>query len=110
MRRIKNIIFMALLAFAFSFAVTNANAGSLADVKDYSEENFQFHMNSTTNYATYVLDEADLLSEDEEKKLSEDMKPITEYGHCAFIATEVKGATTATAAQQFYSGIFGTQP
>lgn len=43
--------------------------------------------NPSTGYKVLVIDEADLLTDSEEKQLAEDMKPLTEYGNIAFWTT-----------------------
>ena len=46
------------------------------------------YVNPDTGYEIRILDDADLLSADEEQKLIEDMKPITDFGHIMFWSTD----------------------
>ena len=46
------------------------------------------YQNPDTGFEARVLDDIDLLSESEEAKLLEDMKPLTEYGNTAFWSTQ----------------------
>ena len=42
------------------------------------------YTNPDTGYSVYIRDDADLLSDEEEAKLAEDMKPVTEFGNAVF--------------------------
>ena len=64
-----------ILTVIMSFTLV---VGALSDVK---------YTNSENNYKVVVIDEADLLTPDEETKLVEDMKPVTAYGNIAFWTT-----------------------
>ena len=43
--------------------------------------------NPSTGYRVFIIDDADLLTDSEEKQLAEDMKPLAEYGNIAFWTT-----------------------
>ena len=45
------------------------------------------YTNPQTGFRVYILDEDDLLTDEEERKLAEDMKPVTQYGHAIFWST-----------------------
>ena len=46
------------------------------------------YTNPDTNYQIVIIDDLDLLTDEEEQKLVEDMKPVTAYGNAAFWTTE----------------------
>ena len=58
-------------------------------------------------YQIVIRDDAGLLSDSEEKKLIEDMRPITEYGNVAFVSGSVYNMETSTYAKQVYKQLFG---
>ncbi len=45
--------------------------------------------NSETGYEVRIIDEADLLSDEEEKRITEEMYPITKYAHAVFYSSDV---------------------
>ena len=61
-------------------------------------------INSKTGYGVYISDYADYLSDDEEKKLVEDMKPVTSYGNVLFLSfTEENGYSyIGSTTEKFY--------
>ena len=66
---------VCILTVIMSFTLV---VGAVSDVK---------YTNSENNHKVVLIDEADLLTPDEEAKLVEDMKPITDYGNIAFWTT-----------------------
>ena len=67
---------LCVTAFAFSFSLCAEDA---ADTR---------YTNPDTNYQIVIIDDLDLLTDEEEKMLVEDMKPVTAYGNAAFWTTE----------------------
>ena len=67
---------LCVMAFAFSFSLC---AEAAADTR---------YTNPDTNYQIVIIDDLDLLTDEEEKMLVEDMKPVTAYGNAAFWTTE----------------------
>ena len=53
-----------------------------------------------TGYRIYIVDEADLLSDEEEEKLVDDMKPITGFGHIIFWSTNDYASNEITQAKE----------
>lgn len=66
------------------------------------------YRNSETGYSVYISDEADLLTDDEEKALIDDMAPVTEYGNIGFVSCENTSVSTKNYAAQIYSSVFGS--
>lgn len=70
---------------------------------DYSDYNFD------TNYDLIIIDDADLLSDDEESKLAEIMCKITKHGNVGFYSTEDYSGSTESVAREFYESNFGSE-
>ena len=64
------------------------------------------YVNEETGYEVFLQDEEDLLSDSEEAMLVEDMKPVTEYGNCAFESADVTRGSTYEYVKDNYSGYF----
>ena len=60
-----------------------------------------------TPYRIYIEDEENLLTEQEEKKLEEDMGPVQEYGHAAFITTRIRESDYVGETGRIYHSMFG---
>lgn len=68
------------------------------------------YINPDTHYRLFIDDGASLLSTEEIAKLKEDMKPLTEYGHIAFISiSDNPYGTTDYYADQIYHSNFSTE-
>lgn len=65
--------------------------------------------NSDTSYRVVMQDNADLLTDQEEKALIEVMKPITVYGNVAFVTTDYNSSSADSFAQSTYRNFFGTK-
>ena len=73
-------------------------------------EKSAFYTNPDTGYSTYIIDDADLLTTEEESKLATDMKPITEYGNVMFLSTNYNNEGTARDyAKSYYEQYFGSK-
>lgn len=71
------------------------------------------YINPNTGYKAFVIDEEDLLTDEEEAKLLEDMKPITEFGNVGFISCYANAYSTQKEAEDRYvanigGGVSGT--
>lgn len=66
------------------------------------------YVNPETGYFVSMEDDADLLTEEEERKLAGQMKSITAYGNVAFKSISYNYNDTSYYASQYYSEIFGT--
>lgn len=56
----------------------------------------------------YILDEADLLTDEEETRLMERLKGVLEYGGAALVTTDYNPGSTESYARSAYRGYFGT--
>lgn len=63
----------------------------------------------SNNYRLVIEDDADLLTDEEEKDLEEVMLPLTDYGYIAFKTVNSNYSTTASYARNYYHEKFGTQ-
>ena len=73
---------------------------ALADSKVYQ--------NSETGYVVRIVDDANLLSYEEEEKLVEDMKPVTKHGNAAFVSVYNYDSSTRTYAENHADGLIGS--
>lgn len=65
--------------------------------------------NPDTSYRVIVQDDADLLTNEEEKDLIDVMEPITEYGNVAFVTTDYNYSSADSYAKSTYRDMFGTK-
>ena len=75
-------------------------------VIDNSEYNYK---NEETNYTAIIEDNANLLTAEERAKLFEEMKPLTKYGHTAFVSTDNNTSSVETFADSYYHSHYGTE-
>lgn len=66
------------------------------------------YTNSETGYEAIIVDEADLLTEDEEQELMETyMEPVTTYGNVVFYSSSSYNSSTSKTAENKYLDLFG---
>lgn len=65
--------------------------------------------NPDTGYQVMILDDIDLLTDDEEKRLVEDMKPITEFGHIIFWSTNIAASNAEEQAKEKRASFYGRE-
>ena len=125
----KKYILLMILAI-FTFNIINVNAYEIDDfvVTDYgtdstytynpsdnvitsntTDTNDYKYTNNETNYTASIEDNANLLSIEERVKLFEEIKPLTKYGHTAFITTANNTSSVEYFADSYYHSHFGTQ-
>ena len=66
------------------------------------------YKNETTNYQAFIDDKANLLNENEEKKLLDIMIPLTKYGNIAFVSTNNNLDSTDNFSRDYYHNHFDT--
>lgn len=66
------------------------------------------YTNSSTNYQAFIDDRANLLDENEEKKLLDIMIPLTNYGNVVFVSTDNNLDSTENFSREYYHNKFGT--
>lgn len=60
------------------------------------------------NEMCVIEDDANLLTEEEEKRLYDELMPLTEFGYIAFKSISVNNTTAASYAREYYHSSFGT--
>lgn len=121
----KKFILIILTIFTFSF--TNVYAYDIDDftVTEYGNENSIIttpntnitevdnteykYSNEETNYTAMIDDNANLLSKEEREKLFEEIKPLTKYGHIAFVSTASNSTSVEIFADSYYHSHYGTE-
>lgn len=76
-------------------------------VQDNTEE-FSYE-NEKTGFTAYIDDGANLLSLNEKHNLLENMKPLTDFGHIAFVSTDYNDTTTAYYSSNYFHSHYGTE-
>lgn len=93
----KKIISICICAIAVFLPVLSVSAESGA-----------LYTDPDTGYSVYIQDDADLLSDEEEAKLVEDMKPVTEFGNAIFVSNTESNNSTPQLARDYYRTYSGT--
>ncbi len=65
------------------------------------------YQNTETKFQVVIMDDLDLLTDDEERKLADDMKPLTVYGNIAFWTTDEYTFNEIDQARQMRKELFG---
>lgn len=94
-------LFVLCLICSSNFIV--AKASNRAITTDLSSLKYT---NNATKFEAFVEDHADLLTEDEEQKLLEEMKPITDYGNVIFKTIVYNNRSTSAYAEEYYNTYF----
>ena len=113
----KKLILIILCIFTFIFAF-NVYAeedifDSAADGGEIIEPSIQDNIDVEPTeevvgqYKIVIEDDADILTDDEEKQLLKDMRPLSEYGNIAFKSISSNDTSTDNFARNYYHNIFG---
>ena len=87
------LLFFALLLFVGRiniYAEENTKSTTEEETKqnEIIDNNGQINENTNSRYKIIIEDNANLLTEDEEKKLYDEMAPLSEFGHIAFLSIQ----------------------
>ena len=124
----KKYILVLILAI-FTFNINNVYAYEISDytvidngtgeVNTYTPEenniinetdtNEYKYINNETSYTASIDDKANLLTIEERVKLFEEMKPLTKYGHIAFVSTANNYTSVERFADSYYHNAYGTE-
>ena len=122
----KYILLILLAIFTFNtsnvyayeienFIVTDSNTGEVNVITpddlitdNTSDTNEYKYTNEETSYTALIEDNANLLSIEERVKLFEEIKPLTKYGHVAFITTANNSSSVDSFADSYYHSHYGT--
>ena len=87
--RLCSLAALILAALTALSSVTAFGAGQTAASSAAAQESKSVvYTNPKTKFNVVIQDDCGLLSKDEEKKLAEDMKPLTEYVNAVFFSTD----------------------
>ena len=89
-------IILSFLFVPFTFA---------EEIKE--EENV--YINEDTQYTAEIVDQADLLTKDEEFRLLQDMKELTQFGNIVFVSTNDNNYSTEYYARNYYHQNYSTE-
>jgi uncharacterized protein len=108
---VKNKLFKVLFVFIISLLFINITyAEEIKDNNTDLDTNKYNYINSTTNYKLLIEDDANLLSEEEIKKLEDKMTSLTEYGNIIFKSIDKNNHGSASSyASSYYHSNFGTE-
>jgi len=119
--------FLLIILTIFTFSITNVYAYEIDDfvVTEYGNEEVvqttpntdvtivdtteYKYTNDETKFTAFIDDNANLLSMEERSKLFEEMLPLTEYGHIAFVSTANNSSSVESFADNYYHSHFGTE-
>lgn len=107
----KIIVFLFILlmvpfsCFALDVAPSIASGEENGNSQLVNSNNYK---NETTNYQAFIDDKANLLNENEEKKLLDIMIPLTKYGNIAFVSTNNNLDSTDNFSRDYYHNHFDT--
>jgi uncharacterized protein len=81
----------------------NIITNNVVDTNDYK------YVNESTNFSATIDDKANLLTVEERVKLFEEIKPLTEYGHTAFVSIANNYSSVESFADSYYHSNYGTE-
>ena len=81
----------------------NSTTDTIVDTGEYQ------YTNEETKFTATIEDNANLLTIEERQKLFEEMKPLTKYGHTAFVSTANNQSTVESFADTYYHSHYGTE-
>lgn len=100
-----------VLAEDFSNIITNSDPSESEEVDDNNLEilNSFYYVNEETNYTAKIEDDASLLSLEQKNQLFEQMKPLTKYGHIAFVSTIYNTSSVESFSEEYYHRNYFTE-
>ncbi|MBR6948811.1 MAG: TPM domain-containing protein [Bacilli bacterium] len=109
------LIILCICTFIFAFNVYAEEDifDSAADGSEIIEPSIQDNVDVEPTeevvgqYKIVIEDDADILTDDEEKQLLKDMRPLSEYGNIAFKSISSNDTSTDNFARNYYHNIFG---
>ena len=104
MRKVRRII--TVVAFVLMFLYGNLGGNPLFDIM---QNGVTVYAQNAATYSAKVLDEADLLTADQENRLLDEMQAITSYGNALFVSSDQVNGPTGEYAQSRYLSTFGEQ-
>ena len=113
-RRFLSLLLLLLLLTplqSFCYAAPKGSSDPYLNMPNFGSitENGLTWKNSKTGFRAVIEDELDLLTAAEERKILDDMIPLTEYGSVAFWSTREESADVQTQAEEKRRTLFGEE-
>ena len=113
-RRLLSLLLLLLLLTplqSFCYAAPKGNSDPYLNMPNFGSitENGLTWKNSKTGFRAVIEDELDLLTAAEERKILDNMIPLTEFGSVAFWSTREESADVQTQAEEKRRALFGEE-
>ena len=113
-RRFLSLLLLLLLLTplqSFCYAAAKGSSDPYVNMPNFGSitENGLTWKNSKTGFRAVIEDELDLLTAAEERKILDNMIPLTEYGSVAFWSTREESADVQTQAEEKRRALFGEE-
>ena len=113
-RRFLSLLLLLLLLTplqSFCYAAAKGSSDPYLNMPNFGSitENGLTWKNSKTGFRAVIEDELDLLTAAEERKILDNMIPLTEYGSVAFWSTREESADVQTQAEEKRRALFGEE-
>ena len=113
-RRFLSLLLLLLLLTplqSFCYAAPKGSSDPYLNMPNFGSitENGLTWKNSKTGFRAVIEDELDLLTAAEERKILDEMIPLTEYGSVAFWSTREESADLQTQAEEKRRALFGEE-
>ena len=113
-RRFLSLLLLLLLLTplqSFCYAAPKGSSDPYLNMPNFGSitENGLTWKNSKTGFRAVIEDELDLLTAAEERKILDEMIPLTEYGSVAFWSTREESADVQTQAEEKCQALFGEE-
>ena len=115
LRRVLALFLLVLLVLpqlkCFCYAAPKDSFDPYLNMPNFGSitENGLTWKNSKTGFRVVIEDDIDLLTSSEERRLLEDMSPMTEYGSIAFWSTRGEASEVRTKADEKLDALFGEE-
>ena len=105
------LLFLLTPLQSFCYAAPKGSSDPYLNMPNFGSitENGLTWKNSKTGFRAVIEDELDLLTAAEERKILDDMIPLTEYGSVAFWSTREESADVQTQAEEKRRTLFGEE-
>ena len=105
------LLFLLTPLQSFCYAAPKGSSDPYLNMPNFGSitENGLTWKNSKTGFRAVIEDELDLLTAAEERKILDEMIPLTEYGSVAFWSTREESADVQTQAEEKRRALFGEE-
>jgi len=102
------LVFVCLFSFIAVHAEEELTTTDNNQVNVVEEKDNKSYVNENTNFAVYIDDQKDLLTDIQEKSLVDDMKGITDFGNAIFVSIDCT-TSTSVCANNYYHQLVGAE-